>query len=301
MTSPLGVNIELGGRDPDVSLYERHIWPLWLEAWFSRTSLPHSSSVETFPPGYPRFSALLASHHSFLLCRQFSTLRTRLLLLKQDRLAILEKQLEKIDREESFPLSLGSSRRDANQERHAVISEIDGALADYDSFLERQQRAMTFDAAPHRAVTNLRNWVHGNGCMARAETAYLEQGEDLVSVTTQQDNAMSWLEAAIEHAYVKFGVYFQTQESRQPSRDPNVHIFPPSSIGRAVRVLLAPIIAILLLAPVVICNFVGSLTARLIIIIFATSGFIAGLSSFSKARTIELTVAGATYVDTTIY
>ncbi|KAK8924378.1 hypothetical protein VCV18_004798 [Metarhizium anisopliae] len=60
------------------------------------------------------------------------------------------------------------------------------------SFLERQQRAMTFEAAPHRAVTNLRNWVHGNGCVARAETAYLEQGEDLVSVTTQQDNATSW-------------------------------------------------------------------------------------------------------------
>ncbi|KAJ0130257.1 hypothetical protein HZ326_16466 [Fusarium oxysporum f. sp. albedinis] len=237
------------------------------------------AEFEALPPGYPRFAALLASHRSFLLCRRFSTLRTRLLLLKQDRLAILEKQL----------------RRDANRERHAVISKIDGALADYDSFLERQQRAMTFEAAPHRAVTNLRNWVHGNGCLARAETAYLEQGEDLVSVTTQEDNAMSWLEALVEHAYVKFGAHFQTQESRQPSRDPNVHIFPPSSIGRAVRILLAPFIAILLLTPVVICNFVGSLTARLIIVIFATSGFITVLSSFSKARTIELTVAGATY------
>lgn len=246
------------------------------------------------------------------------------MLLRQDRLAILEKELDKIDREESFPLSLGSSRRDANQERHAVISEIDGALADYgncltrphclvlsrvssadqmaaDSFLERQQRAMTFEAAPHRAVTNLRNWVHGNGCVARAETAYLEQGEDLVSVTTQQDNATCWLEALVEHACVKFGVHFQTRESRRPSRDPDVHVFSPSSIGRAVRIRLAPFIAILLLAPVVVCHLVGSLTARLIIVIFATSGFIAILSSFSKARAIELTVAGATYVGTTIY
>jgi hypothetical protein len=88
-------------------------------------------SVEDYRPGYPRFSALVAADNSFNLCRRFSNLRTRLLLLKQDRLSILEKQLERIDREETAVLFLGSSRCDNNKERSSVLSDIDAALAEY--------------------------------------------------------------------------------------------------------------------------------------------------------------------------
>jgi hypothetical protein len=88
-------------------------------------------SVEYYPPGYPRFSALVAADDSFHLCRRFSNLRARLLLLKQDRLSVLEKQLEKIDREETAILFLGSSRSDSNEKRNSVLSEIDTVLADY--------------------------------------------------------------------------------------------------------------------------------------------------------------------------
>ena len=56
---------------------------------------------------------------------------TRLLLLKQDRLSLLEKRLEKIGRQEVDLLSLGSSRDDTNRERTSVLAEIDAALADY--------------------------------------------------------------------------------------------------------------------------------------------------------------------------
>lgn len=55
----------------------------------------------------------------------------RLLLLKQDRLSLLEKQLQKIDREEDALLRLGSSRRDDNNERNLVLSQINEGLADY--------------------------------------------------------------------------------------------------------------------------------------------------------------------------
>ena len=88
-------------------------------------------SVEDYPPGYPRFSALVAADDSFHLCRRFSNLRARLLLLKQDRLSMLEKQLEKIDQEETAILFLGSSRSDTNGKRISVLSEIENALADY--------------------------------------------------------------------------------------------------------------------------------------------------------------------------
>lgn len=46
-------------------------------------------------------------------------------------MVILEKQLERIDREETAALFLGSSRCDKNTERSSVLSNIDAALAEY--------------------------------------------------------------------------------------------------------------------------------------------------------------------------
>lgn len=90
-----------------------------------------NSVVEDYPTGYPRFSALVATQDSFLICRRFSNLRARLLLMKQDRLASLELQLQRIDQEETNLLRLGSNRRDDNAERHTVLQQIDAALEDY--------------------------------------------------------------------------------------------------------------------------------------------------------------------------
>ncbi|KAK3984183.1 hypothetical protein QBC44DRAFT_337438 [Cladorrhinum sp. PSN332] len=248
--------------------------------------------IEDYPPGYPRFSALIGSHVSFHLCRRFSSLRARLLLLKQDRLSLLEKRLEKIDREEVALLSLGSSRDDTNSERISVLSEIDAALADYDALIERNHRVLSLEDASHRDVANLQNWVDGNGCIARQETAYLARAEDLLSIASPDDGATTWLGVLVEGCHVLF---HKNHPRLAPSRDPNVHIFPRSSITRVARMLMTPFVVVLLLAPVVICNLVGSLTARLVVIITATTGFVAVLSSLTKARTIELTVAGATY------
>ena len=87
--------------------------------------------MEDYSSGYPRLSALVGTHPSFFVCRRFSTLRARLLLQKQDRIAKLENRLQRLDEEEVHPLYLGSLRRDENQERGIVIAEIDAALHDY--------------------------------------------------------------------------------------------------------------------------------------------------------------------------
>ncbi|KAI1086078.1 caspase domain-containing protein [Rostrohypoxylon terebratum] len=257
--------------------------------------LSELTTLEDYPSGYPRFSALIASHDSFHICRRFSNLRTRLLLIKQDKLSLLEKQLEKLDREEVTPLSLGSSRRDTNKERSSVLSEIDKALVDYDTLIERNRQILSLEAASSRDVVNLQNWVDGNGCIAREETMYLKQGEDLLSVASPNENAVIWLGSLIEKGWVYFHEHFGQHTRLDVSRDPNVHIFPLSSTVRAARILITPFIVLLLLVPVIICNFVEDLAARLVIIITATASFIAVLSGLTKARTAELAVAGATY------
>lgn len=87
--------------------------------------------VEDFRPGYPRFTALIASHSPFFIFRRFNRLRARLLLLKQDQLSILENELDQIDQQEKAPIFLGKSRIDRNAERLSVMSRIESALVDY--------------------------------------------------------------------------------------------------------------------------------------------------------------------------
>jgi hypothetical protein len=81
--------------------------------------------------GYPRFSSLIGSHIAFTLFRSFSIVRARLLLAKQDKVAILEARLEEIDASEQRPLFLGSLRKDQNVERGIVLRELDMALQEY--------------------------------------------------------------------------------------------------------------------------------------------------------------------------
>lgn len=57
---------------------------------------------------------------------------------------------------------------------------------------------------------------------------------------------------------------------------------------------MTPLIIMLLLAPVIICNCFISFAARVCIIIVATTTLIAVLSGSTKAKTVELIVAGAT-------
>jgi hypothetical protein len=88
-------------------------------------------TVEDYRAGYPRFTALLAAYDPYVICRRFTRLRARLLLLKQDRLSALEARLDEVDDMERRPLFFGASRCDRNPERAALLSEIESQLADY--------------------------------------------------------------------------------------------------------------------------------------------------------------------------
>ncbi len=91
-------------------------------------------AVEDYRQGYPRFSALVALDDAFTAFRRFNRLRVRLLLLRQDKITLLEKRLDAIDGQEPCPLFLGCRRMDRNTEREAVISEIENALAGYGTY-----------------------------------------------------------------------------------------------------------------------------------------------------------------------
>lgn len=73
-----------------------------------------------------------------------------------------------------------------------------------------------------------------------------------------------------------------------------MHIFHKESVEMKARLLLTPALILVLLTPVIICDILPDLTQRLIVIIVATSLFITLLSVLSRAKTVELAVAGST-------
>ncbi|KIW77439.1 hypothetical protein Z517_09885 [Fonsecaea pedrosoi CBS 271.37] len=293
----------------------------WMQRW--SLSLRHNTQaedlpdrqnsprlqVEDYPQGYPRFSTLVATHNAFHVYRRFSTLRARLLLLKQDKLAALEKQLEMVDQQEPNPLFLASCRRDKNVEREAILSRIDTALVDYGKFtpflfshpsplysmIERSRQILSLEPAKTRDISSLDHWVDGNACLARDETAYLLRPRDLVSIAPLPDDAVarveSWLADRLMHCWKDF----RELPFHNVSRDPNVYICTSSALTRATRFLIAVLLILLLLIPMVICSAQKNMTARIVVVGVAASLFIAIVSVVIKARSIEIFMAGATY------
>ncbi|KAK4161143.1 hypothetical protein QBC43DRAFT_324188 [Cladorrhinum sp. PSN259] len=251
--------------------------------------------IESYRSGYPRFSAVVAAEGSFCLCRRFSNLRSRLLLLKQDKLSVLEKRLNDIDEAEPVTLFLGKSRCDRNQARLSVLADIDRELTEYDSFIERTCRTLGFQPASPRAMFSLKNWVKGNGCLAREETEYLDCTTDLVSLCPAKDMAVTRLEAWVEDVLIRFYKDFRQRDSFQISSDEHIYIYSGSLIRLMARAVLVVLITFLLLTPVLICNGTENRTVRVVVMILASFMLQATVSGLAQSRTIELFIFGATY------
>jgi hypothetical protein len=142
------------------------------------------------------------------------------ILRKQDRLSILEQQLENIDQLESSSLFLASNRLDGNAERQSVLDEIEIVLHDYglvnpyfrgnisdvvvvvvDDLIERNRRILNSQNASCRDVSSLQNWVAGNACLARADSAYLTR-KDLFSMA-EHDGAIARVEGLVEDFMIR--------------------------------------------------------------------------------------------------
>jgi hypothetical protein len=184
--------------------------------------------VEDYPAGIPQFASLMGSHPAFNVCRRFSAVRARLLLLKQDKVSRLEKSLMDTDASETRLLFLGSSRRDTNSTRLGILTELDAALKDLgrairgalspryliltglllDDFVMRNFQLGEMPSAPGHIVTSLRNWVEGHGSIAREETEFLDYGHDLFTTVKYADGATSLLKPWIQGIVVRFSDLF---------------------------------------------------------------------------------------------
>ncbi|KAL2156764.1 hypothetical protein VTH82DRAFT_1510 [Thermothelomyces myriococcoides] len=254
-----------------------------------------NKKIEDYRPGYPRFTALLAAYEPYVICRRFTKLRARLLLLKQDQLSVLEARLEEVDQRERCPLFLGMSRCDTNSERAALLSEIESKLKEYDEFVERTRQMLTLSPARSRDVESLQNWLDSNGCIAEEECAYLTHRKDLISLAPCGDKASSKLETWVENMLVRHWRGFRKSRSHDLSDDPNVYIYSGPWIRRLARTLLLLLITFLLLVPVILCNLIDNFAIRIFVYVLCTVVYLLVVSLLTKSRTMELIFAGVTY------
>ncbi|KAL9609814.1 MAG: hypothetical protein Q9167_005441 [Letrouitia subvulpina] len=274
------------------------------------------SPLEDSPQGYPRFSALVGAHDSFQICRRFLALRVRLLLMKQDKLTALEEDLHHLDQEERCGLFLGSFRSDRNLKRKEILNQVDTALAEYglltlvtfkaslmtncvflwkDSIVARNHDILKFGAPKQRDVLSLQNWIAGNACISRKETAYLAHFSDLLCVGTISKDAIRRVEEWIEAGLIRFYQPFRQSTRLGVSRDPNVFIYSGRSLRRISYVIVTLVIVFLILLPVITITILDSGISRMIIIVFSSAAFIMALSGLSNADASEMFIAGATF------
>ncbi|KAI1460609.1 hypothetical protein F4805DRAFT_369275 [Annulohypoxylon moriforme] len=248
--------------------------------------------VDQYRPGYPRYTALLSSYPSWFIFRRFDKLRARLLLLKQDKLVLLEDQLERIDQQETSPLFLGRSRSDRNEDRLSTLSEIEVAL---NEFVERTSRVLSLQSAEGKDIKSLQNWVDGTGQLAKDEMTYLSHQCELVSLAPVTDSGILQLESWIEDKLIRYLTTFRPNLLRDLPGNPNVYMYRGPWIRRAANALLISLIIVLLMVPVVICNTISVTSVRIIIIILFTVLYLSVISFLTRSKTMELVLAGVTY------
>jgi len=73
-----------------------------------------------------------------------------------------------------------------------------------DTLVERNHRMLGLKAAKSRDVSSLQNWVNGNACLAREETAYLTHCKDLLSIAPSGDDAVTQLRPWVEDKLIRF-------------------------------------------------------------------------------------------------
>jgi hypothetical protein len=164
--------------------------------------------------------------------------------------------------------------------------------------------AMRLPNASPRDITSIKNWLNGTGSIARAETNFLEHQHDMANLTGALDSAVNYIEIIVERLAFRLAARIRKvkflPEAFKPGRgdltqDSHIFFAGPRlrSFSRAVTSWIA---ATILLAPVVVLFCIRDAMWRLVTITVAVLCFLSALSTWTKARTIEIVTAGARYV-----
>ncbi|KAK5630672.1 hypothetical protein RRF57_006387 [Xylaria bambusicola] len=254
--------------------------------------------VDKFRPGYPRYAALLSTHPSFHNFRAFKRLRLRLLLAKQDEIAVLENRLDEIDAAEQRDLFLGCMRRDVNIDRQNVLQSIKLAVSEYDGMIAQYRGITSLPASSKREVQNLQHWIDGTGSIDRTESSYLMYSSDLVNIAGSGDTSTEYAEAAAEECVywletLLARIFPEIRIGRlRVTEDSNVLLLGPV-LQKVCGVITITIVALVILVPTIVLLGIASPAGRVVASVLSGVFFLSMISFLTQARTIEIFAVGA--------
>ncbi|KAI1360145.1 hypothetical protein F5Y08DRAFT_55435 [Xylaria arbuscula] len=256
--------------------------------------------VDKFRPGYPRYAALLSTHPSFHNFRAFKRLWLRLLLAKQDEIAVLENRLDEIDAAEQRDLFLGCMRRDVNIDRQNVLQSIKLAVSEYDGMIAQYRGITSLPASSKREVQNLQHWIDGTGSIDRTESSYLMYSSDLVNIAGSGDTSTEYAEAAVEECVywletLLARIFPEIRIGRlRVTEDSNVLLLGPV-LQKVCGVITITIVALVILVPTIVPLGIASPAGRVVASVLSGVFFLSVISFLTQARTIEIFAVGASY------
>ncbi|KAI9817249.1 MAG: hypothetical protein M1827_001362 [Pycnora praestabilis] len=253
--------------------------------------------VDSYPDGYPRLAALINSDPNFSMCRRFGTLRNRVLLHRQDELAVLEKKLNEMDRvhEKDNPYRLQSRKYDNQSKdpiRGPLIDEIDDKLKAYDDLLTREWKLRGITKPTRRNYRSLFNWVWNNKPLAEDETDFTFLEEDFVSLAHGQENSPfdGYVEDLIQKSPSRrLQRIFSTPELLMKTDDDDIHYYSKERLGILVKVTVALLSVALLMIPVfLLFDLNSSDTVKLVIVLLFVLIFPVAIAAFTNAKYHEI-------------
>ncbi|CAO2658157.1 Nn.00g074170.m01.CDS01 [Neocucurbitaria sp. VM-36] len=289
----------------------RWAWPSWsLSLWRNPENVPdgrfndlHYESIGSYRVGYPHWAAYQNSDPSFKIYKRYGTLRNRVILYRQQEIAQLEEELNRLD-EEDHKSGNGKTRsllwdqEDADSKRMKLIDQIEEKLKRYDDLLERELRIGLLEKPSPREYRSLVNYIYNNKPVIQDEAQFLKYRDDFVQLTAKSESPLEsllvWVICRIPIPWVRRQFASESQMQKM-SNDLTILISP-----RKVFILARGIASFLAIGLISIPLFIMASDSfsekiKLVALLVSLVAFPFAIQIAARPRNLELFMATATY------
>ncbi|RMZ78185.1 hypothetical protein DV738_g3968, partial [Chaetothyriales sp. CBS 135597] len=206
---------------------------------------PHN---EKRPRGYPQLASYVSADIDGRLYRRFGYLRNRLLLHKQDEIAELEDELERLDRADAAHqddwFRLVSRRFDDGEPQE---------LKAYDDLLLREHQIMSIREPSKKAHRGYFNYIWNEKPVAKEEYQFVYREDDFAILGDQDDRWLGYTEvfvSCLPHVVLKY--LLTPKEYRDKEGDSRIRYYDNKRTTRLVKMIVVTISSLMLVVPIVV-------------------------------------------------
>jgi len=254
--------------------------------------------------GLPRLSAFLNSDPNFAIMRGFGELHCRVLLHREIELTTLEKELQKLDKEDEQNPDMEYRLRtieyfdDGEDERRELVELIEERLSSYDDFLLKYNRIRSLPPPSNRNYLSVFRRMWNTKPLYREQDDFIYEAEDFVAVGGNQNK---WYDDCLElffNHWPKSVKKTLWQGSKLAARSdiPSTYYYDRDRIKSITKFVSGVLAVALIIGPVAIL-FHCSLTKRQMmgLVLGSALVFSLAISLLTEAKRVDVFFGTAAY------